>query len=104
MSFTGGYTEETVKANVDEVQAIIDTAPVVVRETFKVHRTGVTALEPRGVMASWNEDDGLTCWITTQRPHIDRLALAEVLGLSTQQVRVIAPRDRGGGFGTKAPF
>jgi carbon-monoxide dehydrogenase large subunit len=104
MSFTGGYAEETVKANVDEVQAIIDAAPIVVRETFKVHRTGVTALEPRGVMASWNEDDGLTCWITTQRPHIDRLALAEVLGLSTQQVRVIAPRDQGGGFGTKAPF
>ncbi len=104
MSFTGGYTAETVQANVDEIQTIIDAAPVVVRETFKVHRTGVTALEPRGVMAAWSEDDGLTCWITTQRPHIDRLALAEVLGLSTQQVRVIAPRDQGGGFGTKAPF
>jgi aerobic carbon-monoxide dehydrogenase large subunit len=104
MSFTGGYTADTVQANVAEVQAIIDAAPVVVHETFKVHRTGVTALEPRGVMATWSEDDGLTCWITTQRPHIDRLALAEVLELSTQQVRVIAPRDQGGGFGTKAPF
>ena len=104
MSFTGGYTAETVQANVDEVQAIIDAAPVVLCENFKVHRTGVTALEPRGVMATWSEDDGLTCWITTQRPHIDRLALAEVLELSTQQVRVIAPRDQGGGFGTKAPF
>jgi aerobic carbon-monoxide dehydrogenase large subunit len=104
MSFTGGYAADTVQANVAEVQAIIDAAPVVVHETFKVHRTGVTALEPRGVMATWSEDDGLTCWITTQRPHIDRLALAEVLELSTQQVRVIAPRDQGGGFGTKAPF
>jgi aerobic carbon-monoxide dehydrogenase large subunit len=104
MSFTGGSTEESVEANINEVQAIIDAAPVVIKRTFKTHRTGVTPLETRGVMASWNEDDGLTCWITTQRPHIDRLALADVLGLSTQQVRVIAPRDQGGGFGTKAPF
>ena len=104
MSFTGGGTAEGIAANQAEIQAILNQAPVVVDEEFKVHRTGVTPLETRGAAAIWNEDDGLTCWITTQRPHIDRLALAELLGISTSMVRVIAPRDQGGGFGNKAPF
>ena len=39
---------------------------------------------------------GLTAYITTQRPHVDRLALIEILE--------IAPRDMGGGFSIKAPF
>lgn len=104
MSFTGGFTEDTVKTNVDEIQAIINSAPIVINRTFKTHRVGMTPLETRGVMAKWDRDDGLTCWITTQRPHIDRLALSEVLKIPTHMVRVIAPRDQGGGFGTKAPF
>ena len=104
MSFTGGFTEDSVKTNVDEIQAIINSAPIVINRKFKTHRVGVTPLETRGVMAKWDRDDGLTCWATTQRPHIDRLALAEVLKIPTHQVRVIAPRDQGGGFGTKAPF
>ena len=48
--------------------------------------------------------DGLTVHLTTQRPHIERLALADLLELSTTEVRVVAPRDQGGGFGVKAPF
>lgn len=104
MSFTGGATEDSVDQNVAELDAIMAAAPVVVTEQFKTHRTGVTPLETRGVVATWDPDDGLTCWITTQRPHIDRLAIAELLQLPTHKVRVIAPRDIGGGFGIKAPF
>ena len=46
----------------------------------------------------------MTAYITTQRPHIDRLALSDILEISAEKVRVIAPRDQGGGFGVKAPF
>ena len=52
----------------------------------------------------WDESDGLTGWLTTQRPHIDRLALSDILEIPAEQVRIIAPRDQGGGFGVKAPF
>lgn len=73
-------------------------------ERFYVHRCGTMPLEPRGALASWDDGDGLTAWISTQRPHGDRLGMSEVLGLPTDKVRVIAPRDQGGGFGVKAPF
>lgn len=104
MSFTGGLTPDSIQANVEEVNGIFAKAPVVVSRKFKTHRTGVTPLETRGVLAKWSRFAGLTCWITTQRPHIDRLGLAEVLKLPTNMVRVIAPQDQGGGFGVKAPF
>ena len=104
MTFTGGETSAEQQANAKAVDEIFDNADVVVKERFRVHRTGVTPMEPRGVLCDWSDSDGLTAWITTQRPHIDRLALADLLDISAERIRVIAPRDQGGGFGIKAPF
>lgn len=104
MSFTGGATPEERAQNEIEVQRIFDTAEIVVSNRFRVHRTGITPMEPRGVLCDWSLADGLTAWITTQRPHIDRLALIDILDIPGERVRVIAPRDQGGGFGVKAPF
>jgi aerobic carbon-monoxide dehydrogenase large subunit len=104
LGFTGGTTEAEIAKHDAEVDRLIREAPIVVKQRFRVHRTGVTPLEPRGAIASWDPSDGMTCWVTTQRPHIDRLALAEILDLPTNLMRVIAPRDQGGGFGVKAPF
>lgn len=104
LNFTGGTTEEEVARHDAEVDRLIREAPVVVKQRFRVHRVGVTPMEPRGAIAAWEPADGMTCWVTTQRPHIDRLALAEILDLPTNMMRVIAPRDQGGGFGVKAPF
>lgn len=104
MTFTGGATAEEQAANDAEVQRIFETADVVVSNRFRVHRTGITPMEPRGVLCDWSLADGLTAWITTQRPHIDRLALIDILEIPGERVRVIAPRDQGGGFGVKAPF
>lgn len=104
MTFTGGATPEEQAINEAEVEAIFQSAEVVVSNRFRVHRTGVTPMEPRGVLCDWSMADGLTAWITTQRPHIDRLALIDILEIPGEKVRVIAPRDQGGGFGVKAPF
>ena len=104
MTFTGGETPEEQAANDAEVEKIFASADVVVSERFRVHRTGVTPMEPRGTLCEWNDSDGLTAYITTQRPHIDRLAIVDVLDLPAEKVRVVAPRDMGGGFGIKAPF
>ena len=101
LDFTGG---EDPEAHAAKMSQLISGADVVVKQSFKVHRCGVTPLEPRGALAVWDQSDGLTAWITTQRPHMDRLALADVLGLEANQVRVVAPRDQGGGFGVKGPF
>lgn len=104
MSFTGGPDAVTQSQNDEEVHKIIDNADVVVKERFVCHRCGVTPMETRGALMSWDDADGLEAYITTQRPHIDRLALSDILDIPAERVRVIAPRDQGGGFGVKAPF
>ena len=69
-------------------------------------RFGTTAAPPRrwrtrGIVAAWDaRADQLTVWDTTQAPVLIRNGLAAMLGLSEQQVRVIAPFI-GGGFGPK---
>ena len=58
-------------------------------------------METRGIVASWDTNlRELTVWSSTQTPHHVRDHLALTLGLSADQVRVIAP-DLGGGFGAK---
>jgi carbon-monoxide dehydrogenase large subunit len=66
------------------------------------HRGALASMEGRAVLASWEEtDQRLTVWTSSQAPHALRANLAGYLGLSPDEVRVIAP-DVGGGFGPKA--
>src|SRR5262249_15787831 len=66
-----------------------------------VPRSGGIPIEPRGVLAVPEAADGLfTVWTSTQVPFNVRTAIAEVLGLGEERVRVVAP-DVGGGFGVK---
>ena len=103
-SCTGDSEADEIAANDAEVEALFAKADVVLKQRFRTHRCGVCPIETRGALAIWSESDGLTVHLTTQRPHIERLALADLLELSTTEVRVVAPRDQGGGFGVKAPF
>jgi carbon-monoxide dehydrogenase large subunit len=103
-NYTGGATPEEQAQNEQEVDAILKGSAHRVSQRFEVHRCGTTPMEPRGFMAKWDEADGLTCWSTSQRPHIERVAMADILDLPTAKVRIVHPRDAGGGFGVKAPF
>jgi carbon-monoxide dehydrogenase large subunit len=79
----------------------LDAADVVVEATLRVPRSGGIPIEPRGVLAVPEAADGLfTVWTSTQVPFNVRTAIAEVLGLGEERVRVVAP-DVGGGFGVK---
>lgn len=79
-------------------------AEIVVEERFHVPRTGCSPMETRGAVAEWSEHSGLTLRTTTQRPHILRLAISEILDIPEHRVRVIVPKEQGGQFGTKAPL
>jgi len=62
-------------------------------------------MEPHAAIAAWDSagEHGagvLTVYDTTQGPSADRDTIAEVLGLSARQVRVVSPHV-GGGFGSK---
>ncbi len=59
------------------------------------------ALEPRAVTASYERGvHEVTLWLSTQAPHMERRAVAGVLGLAENRIRVLS-RDVGGGFGAK---
>ncbi|GII83919.1 carbon-monoxide dehydrogenase large subunit [Sphaerisporangium siamense] len=71
----------------------------VVEMTFRIGRAAPSPVEPRGLVASF-EDGALTVRAATQAPHHMRDHAAEALGLSFDKVRVIGG-DVGGGFGGK---
>ncbi len=61
-------------------------------------------LEPHAAIATWDDHDGLTLTSATQVPHYTHRALAKVLHLPLEKVRVIKPFV-GSGFGGKSdPF
>jgi carbon-monoxide dehydrogenase large subunit len=78
-------------------------AEVVVKERIINQRLIPNAMEPRAVMAQWNNAAGeVTLWATTQNPHIARFLLSVDTGIPEHKIRVIAP-EVGGGFGSKIP-
>jgi carbon-monoxide dehydrogenase large subunit len=71
------------------------------KRRFVYDHGAAAAMENRGLVAQWDARAGrLTVWDTTQAPIPIRNGLADMLGLSENQVRVIAPFI-GGGFGPK---
>ena len=84
-----------------EVDAAFEEAPVVVEATFTTGRVTAVPMEGRACMAEWDgREDRLVLYTSTQVPYIVRTALADILDLPQQRIRVIAP-DVGGGFGQK---
>src|SRR5919206_410948 len=74
---------------------------VVIKERILQQRLAPTPMEPRGLVAEYNQfDDQLTIWMATQNPHFIRLFVAGSLGMPETKVRVVS-HDVGGGFGSK---
>jgi carbon-monoxide dehydrogenase large subunit len=91
------------RQRVGDVDAALRAAPVTVRARVRLARGGGHPLEPRSLIAQW-KDARLTVWGAVQMVHRHRGVLAEQLGLPEEHVRVIAPPDVGGGFGTKGMY
>lgn len=96
-SNTGAHVVQTK----GDYSSIRDKADVIIKRRFVYDRGTAAAMENRGYVAQWDNRSGrLTIWETTQAPIPIRNGLASMLGLSENQVRVIAPFI-GGGFGPK---
>jgi carbon-monoxide dehydrogenase large subunit len=91
------------RQRVGDADAAFAGAPVVVRTRVRLARGGAHPLEPRGLVARW-EGARLTVWGAVQMVHRHRGVIAGQLGLPEEHVRVIAPPDVGGGFGTKGMY
>src|SRR5918911_1172724 len=84
-----------------EVDKAFEQVSVIVEATFETGRLAALPMEGRACLAEWDgREDKLVLHTSTQVPHIVRTALADVLELPQQHIRVIAP-DVGGGFGQK---
>ena len=92
---------ETRYGKPGEAQAAFDAAAHVVKLDLTNQRLAALTLEPRTVLASWvAQDQRLVVRMSTQMPSGARNAIADLLGLERQAVRVVVG-DVGGGFGMK---
>lgn len=82
-------------------EEIFHSAEVVVKESFHVQRVAPSPMETRAAVGQYHPATGeLTLYCTSQNPHIHRMVLSGVLGISEAKLQVIVP-DMGGGFGGK---
>ena len=73
----------------------------VVRRRLGIQRVVTSPLETCGIVADFDAASGeLTCYLSTQMPHLARAELAEALGLPVSHIRVVCPA-MGGAFGGK---
>ena len=79
---------------------IFDDCEVCVTREILNQRVAVAPLEVRAAAAVWGEDGRLTTWIPNQAAQSTQSRVAQMLGLTTEQVRVITPAV-GGAFGSK---
>ena len=101
---TGGNIAGTITATRGDVDAAFKTAPYVRREHFVVQRHGAVPMEPRGLVAAWDETkQRVTVSGVCKVPFTNRRALAKMMDLPEASVRMLE-YDVGGGFGARGEF
>jgi len=94
----------TISGIAGEVEMAFRDAPYVRAETFRVHRHTASPMEPRGLLAEWNEATSrLTVHGACKVPFAIRAQLARDLRLDEAAIDVIES-DVGGGFGVRGEF
>ncbi len=83
------------------LHADFETCDVVTEVRTVNNRLAPAPIETRVAAAEWGADGRLHCYNAGQGPHPVRAAIASILGLEKDQVRVVS-RDVGGSFGAKA--
>jgi carbon-monoxide dehydrogenase large subunit len=88
-----------MKQDPDESDDAFDDCEVVVSQEIVNQRVAVAPLEGRSAAAVW-QDGRLTIWLPNQGAQDSQESVCKLLGLETEQVRVITPAV-GGAFGAK---
>jgi carbon-monoxide dehydrogenase large subunit len=87
-----------------DADAAFASAPYVRRERLRTGRHYGLTMEPRGVMAEWDEAKGkLTVSGAAKVPFFNRRILAAQIGLPVEQIEMIE-NDVGGGYGARGEF
>ena len=101
---TGSNFAGTLVATRGDTDAAFKTAPYTRREFFNVGRHGAVPMEPRGLMAVWDDaKQRVTVSGACKVPYKTRKALAVMMDLPESAVRQLE-YDVGGGFGARGEF
>ncbi len=96
----GGNIHKIVALEFGNVEEGFAEADYIREDVFFYHGSTHLAMEQHAVVASYEPEGKLTVWSSTQTPHYVHQALAKVLELPENRIRVIAT-PVGGGFGGK---
>jgi carbon-monoxide dehydrogenase large subunit len=93
------------RGSVGDPERALAASHVVVSARLRHARLSAAFIETRGALAYRDPDGGrLVLWSSTQNPYSVRDAVARILGIPAEELRVLTP-DVGGGFGPKgAPY
>ena len=83
-----------------DIEKGFEEADVTLEESFSVPLVSPAYMETENSIASWNDDDTLTVWVSSQHPFTDRVEIAATLGLPEEKVHVKSAVI-GGAFGGK---
>ena len=98
---TGSNVIDTLPTVFGDVEGAFAGADVVVRRRLAVGRHTAVPLETRGLVAEYDRATGrLTIWGAAKVKHFNRGAIAALLGLDPENVRLVEV-DVGGGFGVR---
>ena len=94
----------TAEINVGDTDAAFRDAEYVRKEEFHTNRHTANPMETRGLVASYDAEDGhLRVWGPTKVSHTNRAILAHHLEIDEERIHFIEP-DVGGGFGVRGEF
>jgi aerobic carbon-monoxide dehydrogenase large subunit len=93
-----------LRARKGDADAAFAAAPYRRKEEFRVQRHSAVMLEPRGLMAEWDEAAGtLKISGACKTPFLNRANLARQMDLPAQKILMVE-NDVGGGFGVRGEF
>jgi carbon-monoxide dehydrogenase large subunit len=100
----GTNLPDTITAVRGDTDAAFKSAAYTRREHFRVQRHAAVPMEPRGLMAEWDEENKrITVKGVCKVPFTNRRALAQMMDLPEKSVRMVE-YDVGGGFGARGEF
>ncbi|MFQ5987185.1 MAG: xanthine dehydrogenase family protein molybdopterin-binding subunit, partial [Thermoplasmata archaeon] len=100
----GPNVHKAVSLEFGDVEAGFADADHTREDLFFFEGSNHLPMEQHAAVARWEPEGKVTLWSSTQTPHYVHRALAKVLGLPMNRIRVIAT-PVGGGFGGKSdPF
>ena len=88
------------KGNVDDAWSAAD---FIVEGTYETGAQEQLYIEPQGMIARANPNDGVTVWGSLQCPYYVHKALVALFGLPKDRIRVVQ-METGGGFGGKEEY